>query len=105
MAIAKGDKQTELRKQWVEARDAAQQAKKDSEAAFSEAIQTQLNIQQKKAQLNLDPRSRLPCFAGGTNVWTPTGPRAIEELKPDDLVLAHDSASGETVERRVLEIY
>jgi len=105
LAIAKGDKQTELRKQWIEARDAAAQAKKDSEAAFNEAIQTQLNIQQKNAQLNLDPRSRLPCFAGGTHVWTPTGARAIEELKLNDLVLAHDSASGSTVERKVLEIY
>ena len=105
VAIAKGDKQAELRKQWIEARDAAQQAKKDSEAAFNEAIQAQLKIQNKNAQLNLDPRSRLPCFATGTRVWTPTGPRAIEELKLNDLVIAHDSASGSTVERKVLEIY
>lgn len=105
VAIAKGDKQAELRKQWNEARDAAQQAKKDSEAAFNEAVQTQLKIQHKNAQLNVDPRSRLPCFATGTHVWTPTGPRAIEELKLNDLVLAHDSASGSTVERKVLEIY
>jgi hypothetical protein len=104
-AIAKGDKQAELRKQWREARDAADQAKLDAEAAFKEVVETQLQIQRKNAQLNLDARSRLPCFAAGTRVWTPAGPCAIETLKLNDVVLAHDSESGGTVERRVLEIH
>ena len=104
-AIAKGDKQADLRKQGREARDAADQAKKDAEAAFREVVEAQLKIQRKNAQLNLDARSRLPCFAAGTHVWTPAGPCPIETLKQNDIVLAHDSESGCTVERRVLEIY
>jgi hypothetical protein len=104
-AAAKGDKQAELRKQWRQALDAAEQAKKDAEVAFHDAVEAQLKIQRKNAQLNVDARSRLPCFAAGTEVWTPDGARLIEALKLNDKVLAHDAESGHIVERRVLEIY
>ena len=46
-----------------------------------------------------------PCFAAGTAVQTPSGPRAIESLEVGDLVLSKDEASGEVAPRRVLNRY
>ena len=41
---------------------------------------------------NVDPYSLLvPCLAEGTRVATPTGPRAVETLRPGDLVLTEDA--------------
>src|SRR6185369_888515 len=52
-----------------------------------------------------DARSQLPCFAAGTLVWTPSGPRAIEELQPNDVVLAYDFDSESPIPRHVLEVH
>jgi hypothetical protein len=104
-AIAKGDAQTQLRGQWRQARDAADQASKDADAAFKEVVDAQLQIQKKNAQLNTDARSRLPCFAAGTAVWTPSGPCEIDKLQVHDVVLAYDFESRSTVQRHVLEVY
>ncbi len=104
-AIAKGDRQAELRQQWREAREAAAQANKDADAAFKEAVTAQLKIQQKQAQLNVDARSRLPCFAAGTSVLTPSGPRAIDDLRVNDLVFACDLNNFDTVARLILEVH
>lgn len=48
-----------------------------------------------------DSRAGLPCFAAGTPVWTPSGPRPIEQIREGDAVLAWDLHSGAVVERRV----
>jgi hypothetical protein len=44
------------------------------------------------------------CFAPGTPVHTPGGPRAIESLSVNDEVLAWDDREGRTVVRRVLAV-
>jgi hypothetical protein len=43
------------------------------------------------------------CFAAGTKLWTPEGPRAIETLREGDLVLSRDEndPTGAVVARRV----
>ena len=43
------------------------------------------------------------CFAAGTKLWTPEGPRAIETLREGDLVLSRDEndPNGAVVARRV----
>ena len=33
----------------------------------------------------------IPCFAGGTPILTPTGPRPVEEIGPGDLVMTRDA--------------
>jgi hypothetical protein len=45
-----------------------------------------------------------PCFAAGTTVETPDGPRAIESLKPGDLVLTGDSPLEGTTRRGRVEV-
>ncbi|GEM_PF-2979720 len=45
------------------------------------------------------------CFAAGTMVDTPNGPRAIESLRPGDPVYAFDEATGRTVISRVTRTY
>jgi Domain of unknown function (DUF4157)/Pretoxin HINT domain len=56
-------------------------------------------------QLNPEERSVLPCFATGTLVWTPSGPRPIDSLAAGDMVLSQDFTLGRAVPRRVLGIY
>jgi len=46
-----------------------------------------------------------PCFAAGTMVQTPSGPRAIESIEIGELVLSKDAASGKVAPRRVLHRY
>ena len=104
-AIAKGDAKVQLDEQLKEARATADQTAREAAAAEKEIIDTQLKIQQKSAQLNVDARSRLPCFAAGTSVWTPSGPRAIEALRVNDSVLAYDLKSKQAVPRSVLEVH
>ncbi len=103
-AIAKGDAKTQLDSQLQQARAAAEQASQQAKTARQEVIDTQVQIQRLQSQLNLDARSRLPCFAAGTPVWTPTGTRLIEDLQINDLVLACDLESFTTVTRKVLEV-
>jgi len=43
------------------------------------------------------------CFVAGTAVLTAGGPRAIETIRPGDLVLSRDEASGEQAYKPVLE--
>jgi hypothetical protein len=50
---------------------------------------------------NPDRRGALPCFAAGTPVWTPDGPRPIESLRKGDLVLSADPENGAVRPRRV----
>lgn len=47
------------------------------------------------------------CFAAGTPVMTPAGPRPIEELQEGDLVLARDehNVEGELAAKRVEEVH
>jgi hypothetical protein len=47
----------------------------------------------------------IPCFAAGTEVATPEGPRAIETLKPGDVVFAFCAHTQQPVARRVLETH
>jgi hypothetical protein len=47
----------------------------------------------------------LPCFASGTVVWTTEGPRTIEQLGVDDMVLAYDFDRRSTVRRRIIEVH
>jgi len=42
------------------------------------------------------------CFPAGTPVWTLEGRRAIEKIRPGDLVLARDVESGELAYKAVL---
>jgi hypothetical protein len=42
------------------------------------------------------------CFAGGTKVWTLTGLRCIEQIKPGDRVLSQDVDTGELQYKPVL---
>ena len=41
------------------------------------------------------------CFAAGTPIATPSGPRPIEELRPGDLVFAYDDQAARVVPRPV----
>lgn len=41
---------------------------------------------------NADNQSMVPCFTAGTYIDTPEGPRAIETLRPGDLVLTRNGA-------------
>ncbi len=43
------------------------------------------------------------CFVAGTEIWTPEGYRAIEELEVGDEVYAYDHESGEIVIERIEE--
>jgi hypothetical protein len=45
------------------------------------------------------------CFVGGTLVATPNGPRAIESLRPGDLVWSHSFEEGRSVARAVVELH
>jgi hypothetical protein len=99
------ERRDDLSRQAREAEDAAAQAFKDAERARMETADAQLQLQKKALQLNTDLRSKLPCFAAGTLVWTPAGPRAIDELAVNDLVLAYDFESCSTVQRRILTVF
>jgi hypothetical protein len=44
------------------------------------------------------------CFARGTKVWTLTGPRAIDSIKPGDRVLSQNPDSGELAFKPVLAV-
>ncbi|MCA9258405.1 MAG: hypothetical protein KDA61_04350 [Planctomycetales bacterium] len=48
-------------------------------------------------------RPSCECFAPGTQVWTRSGPRAIEQIRPGELVLSQDPTTGELDYRPVLE--
>jgi hypothetical protein len=98
-------KSADLAKQAREAEDAARDAAKAVERAKQEAINAQLALQRKTLELNTDLRSKLPCFASGTNVWTPTGPRVIDRIRVNDIVLAYDFENHSTVQRYVQKIY
>src|SRR5262249_41683442 len=104
-AIAKEPRKSEIGAEWRREKQAASDAHKDADRAFQDAVEAQLEAQKTAARLNTDARSKLPCFAAGTPVWTPTGPRSIDGLEVGDLVLAHDPEGFATVRRRVLEVF
>ena len=54
-------------------------------------------------KLDAVPQKQPSCFARGTLVLTARGLVPIEDIKVGDIVLAHDSATGGLVERKVLE--
>jgi hypothetical protein len=98
-----------LDKQIAEARrqrNAATTARKDV-PTDREMAPVRNKIERLKGRLQqldtvLDPkktRAPLPCFAAGTPVWTPAGPRAIETLQAGDRVLAYDLERQAVVER------
>ncbi|HEY0265907.1 MAG TPA: DUF4157 domain-containing protein [Rhizomicrobium sp.] len=78
-----------------------------------DAKQQQLNGDFKQAKDNFTPldvqmdpmkyRAKLPCFAAGTDIATPAGPRPIETLGPGDRVMAFDFAAGRFVSAPVLD--
>lgn len=49
------------------------------------------------------PRSAMSCFPAGTLVWTQTGKRPIETIKPGEWVLSQDVESGELTYKPILE--
>jgi hypothetical protein len=104
-AIAKGEAKSRLSQERRAAENSAREAEQGAAAAEKKAIEAQLEIQKKTAQLNTDARSKLPCFAAGTAVWTPSGSRPIEVLSPDDIVLSYDFERGSCVQHRILEVY
>jgi hypothetical protein len=104
-AIARGDTKTQLNEQTKQARAAADQAAQQAKTSKQEIVDTQIQIQRLQSQLNTDAGSRLPCFAAGTQVWTPEGTKSIEELRENDSVLACDLTSFTIVEAKVLEAY
>jgi intein/homing endonuclease len=55
-----------------------------------------------KAQKERYTNKDTGCFPAGSLVDTPHGPRRIEELRPDDIVLSFDSSSHRLVEEQVL---
>jgi hypothetical protein len=52
---------------------------------------------------NLTSYRTCECFAPGTQVWTPRGPRPIETIGVGDLVLSQNPETGELAFRAVLE--
>ena len=103
--IAKGDARTQLLEQARQASAAHEQVVQQAKATYDQAVQTTIQIQRLESQLNVDVGTRLPCFAAGTLVWTPDGPRPIEELRVNDAVLACDLENFSTVAARVVETY
>lgn len=51
------------------------------------------------------PGGECSCFVAGTAVATPAGPRPIEALRPGDLVLSRDEATGESAWRPVVQTF
>jgi Pretoxin HINT domain len=49
--------------------------------------------------------SRGLCFAAGTPVLTPGGEKAIEDIKPGDIVWSHDDATGKTSKQQVIQTF
>ena len=45
------------------------------------------------------------CFVAGTAVWTPTGTVSIENIRPGDLVLSRDPATGQQMYMPVLQTF
>ena len=104
-AISRGEARAKLFEEARKAREAASEASKGADASFKDAVDAQKDIQKKSAQLNTDPQSQLPCFAAGTLVWTPSGPRPIDHLQPNDVVFAFDFAGQSVVHRQVLQVH
>lgn len=46
------------------------------------------------ARIETRPPMQCECLAGGTEVWTDTGPVAIDRIRPGDLVVVQDPWSG-----------
>jgi uncharacterized protein DUF4157/pretoxin HINT domain-containing protein len=99
------EKNSDLYKQAREAEDAAAKALSESKQATQETIDAQLELQRKQLQLNTDLQSKLPCFAAGTLVWTPTGPRSIDDLQANDVITAYDLDNHSTVVGRILQVF
>jgi RHS repeat-associated protein len=53
----------------------------------------------------LEGRGACPCFAAGTLVATPQGPKPIDALHVGDLVTSRDEATGETTTRPVTRVF
>ena len=92
-------------KEAQEADNTARKALADAEATKQKVIDNQLELQKKQLQLSTDLRSKLPCFASGTNVLTPAGSCPIEQLRQHDMVLAYDFQTSSLVSRQVLELF
>jgi len=91
-------------------------ARQRSAEAAREALASPDSLQKEVARLDVaievesikaDPASRakLPCFAAGTQVHTPSGPRSIEALLPGDEVWAWSFAHTAAVRRRVAQLH
>lgn len=59
----------------------------------------------KNINLRVDFGQTNQCFAGGTLIATPDGPRPIETLAVGDRVYAHDAQTGQTVVSRVKKFF
>jgi hypothetical protein len=88
-----------------EASRALREAEKDVERAQREYTDQFLELKKATLRVNKDLRSRLPCFAADTLVWTPAGPRQIQHLEVGDQVLAYDFGAQACQPRQVLEVY
>jgi hypothetical protein len=91
------------------ARERTAQAELDA-LASPDSLQKQIarldaDIQVESIKADPSSRARLPCFAAGTPVHTPAGPRAIETLLPGDTVWAWSFAQAAPVPRRVTQLH
>jgi uncharacterized LabA/DUF88 family protein len=98
-------KKSQMYKDAEEAASTSTKALEDAEATEKKVVDNQLELQKKQLQLNTNLRSKLPCFAAGTTVSTPSGLSAIEVLRVDDVVYTYDLQSANIVPRRVLELF
>jgi len=78
---------------------------KRKQELLSRIRELDVRIRRLEDQMRPDGRPTLPCFAIGTPVLTPDGPRAIETLTAGDAVLSCDTSADRILTGRVIECH
>jgi hypothetical protein len=98
------DKVAAKKKQGADA--SARRAKLQEEKNSLTSRNQQINSEINRIEVKLDPskKTALPCFSGDTLVWTVTGPKRIDQLRPGESIFSFDFEREELVARRIAEV-